>query len=60
MNFLWLSGDVPRLPSYGIYISQYVRWARCCNSVLDFLSKIFKSFKTIDTALQVSRMLGCV
>ena len=22
VNFLWLSGDVPRLPSYGIYISQ--------------------------------------
>ena len=22
VNFPWLSGDVPRLPSYGIYISQ--------------------------------------
>ena len=36
VNFLWLSGDVPRLPSYGIYISQLVRFARCCTSVLDF------------------------
>ena len=34
-----LSGDVPRLPSYGIYISQLVRFARCCTSVLDFNSK---------------------
>ena len=25
VNFPWLSGDVPRLPSYGIYISQLVR-----------------------------------
>ena len=25
VNFQWLSGDVPRLPSYGIYISQMVR-----------------------------------
>ena len=31
--FPWLSGDVPRLPSYGIYISQLVRFARCCTSV---------------------------
>ena len=39
VNFPWLSGDVPRLPSYGIYISQLVRFARCCTSVLDFNSK---------------------
>ena len=32
----WSGGDVPRLPSYGIYISQLVRFARCCTSVLDF------------------------
>ena len=43
VNFPWLSGDVPRLPSYGIYISQLVRFARCCTSVFDFHSKIFKS-----------------
>ena len=39
VNFPWLSGDVPRLPSYGIYISQLVRFARCCTSVLDFNAK---------------------
>ena len=39
VHFPWLSGDVPRLPSYGIYISQLVRFARCCTSVLDFHSK---------------------
>ena len=39
VNFPWLSGDVPRLPSYGIYISQLVRFSRCCTSVLDFHSK---------------------
>ena len=36
VNFPWLNGDVPRLPSYSIYISQLVRFARYCNSVLDF------------------------
>ena len=39
VNFPWLSGDVPRLPSYGIYISQLDRFARCCTSVFDFHSK---------------------
>ena len=39
VNFPWLSVDVPRLPSYGIYIWQLVRFARCCTSVLDFRSK---------------------
>ena len=38
-NFQWLSSDVPRLPSHGIYISQLVRFARCCTSVSDFHSK---------------------
>ena len=39
VNFPWLSGDVPNLPSYGIYISQLFRFARCCTSVLEFHSK---------------------
>ena len=34
-----LRSCVPRLPSYGIYISQLVRFARFCTSVLDFHSK---------------------
>ena len=39
VNFPWWSGDVPRLPSYCVYISQLVRFARCCTSVSDFNSK---------------------
>ena len=39
VNFPWLSGDVPRLPLCGIYISKLVRFARCCTSVFDFHSK---------------------
>ena len=34
--------DVLRLPSYGIYISQLHRFARCCTCILNFLSKICK------------------
>ena len=39
VNFPWLSDDVLRLPSYGIYISQLVPFARCCTSIVDFHSK---------------------
>ena len=39
VNFLWLSGDVPRLQQYGINISQLVRFARCCTSIFDLHSK---------------------
>ena len=39
VNFPWLSGDVPRILSNDIYISQLVRFARCCTSVFDFQSK---------------------
>ena len=39
IKFPCFSGDVPRHPSHGIYISQLVRFARCCTSVFDFHSK---------------------
>ena len=39
VNFPWLDGDVPRLPSYGIYISQLIRYARACTDVFDFHSR---------------------
>ena len=33
---LFLDGDVPRPPSYGVYISQLIRFARVCSNVDDF------------------------
>ena len=36
VNFPILDGDVPRRPSYGIYISQLIRFARVCSQVDDF------------------------
>ena len=34
--FPFLDGDVPRRASYGVYISQLIRFARVCNHVADF------------------------
>ena len=36
VNFPFLRGDVPRRPSYGVYISQLIRFSRVCSHVDDF------------------------
>ena len=33
VNFPFLDGDFPRRPSYGVYISQLIRFARVCSHV---------------------------
>ena len=35
VNFAFLDGDVPRRPSYGVYISQLIRFARAYSHVTD-------------------------
>ena len=54
VNFPYLDGDVPCSPSYGVYISLLIRFARACSKVDDFnnrnlflTAKIFK-YKVID------------
>ena len=36
VNFPFLDGDVPHSPSYGVYISQLIRFSRVCSNVDDF------------------------
>ena len=36
VNFLFLDRDVPRFTSYGVYISQLIRFARVSSHVADF------------------------
>ena len=36
VNFPFLDGDVPRRPSYGVHISQLIRFARASSHVRDF------------------------
>ena len=36
VNFTFLDGDFPRRASYGVYISQLIRFARVCNHFADF------------------------
>lgn len=39
VNYPNLTGDVPRMTSYGVYISQLIRFARACSSVDDFIER---------------------
>ena len=39
VNFPFLDGDVLRFPSYGVYISQLIRFARVCSNVDDFINR---------------------
>ena len=36
VNFPFLDGDVPRSTSYGVYISQLIRFARASSYIADF------------------------
>ena len=36
VNFSFLSSNIPSCPSYGVYISQLIRYARCCSHYDDF------------------------
>ena len=47
VNFPFLDGDVPRSTSYGVYISQTIRFARTSSYVADFNTRnklLFRNF----------------
>ena len=50
VNFPLLDGDVPRSTSYGVYISQLIRFARVSSHVDDFNTLRFDS-KTSQTRI---------
>ena len=39
VNFPFLDGDVPRSTSYGIYLSQFIRFARAFSHMADFYAR---------------------
>ena len=39
MNFPFLDGDIPRSTSYGVYISQHIRFAAVSSHVDDFTTR---------------------
>ena len=53
VNVPFLDGDVPRRPSYGVYISQLIRFARASSHVTDFNNR--NKFLTAELIKQVYR-----
>ena len=47
VNFPFLDGDVPRSSSYGVYISQLIRFARVCSNVRLQQQKLFLTAKLL-------------
>lgn len=39
VNFPDLSGNIPNKHSYGVFVSQLIRYARCCGDVTDFINR---------------------
>ena len=37
VNFLFICSNIPAAPTYGVYISQLIRYSRACGSYQDFL-----------------------
>ena len=57
VNFPFLDGDVPRSPSYGVYISQLIRFARVCSNVEDFNNRnLFLTAKLLKQGYRYSKI----
>ena len=54
VNVPFLDGDVPRRPSYGVYVSQLIRFARVCSHVDDFNTRS----KCLTAKLLIRRVIG--
>jgi len=58
VNFPFLDGDIPIAPSYGVYISQLVRFARICTKVSDFNDRnLYLTGKLLQQGYRYHRLL---
>ena len=55
VNFPFLDGDVPRAASYGVYISQLIRFARVSSHVTDFNTR-----NKLLTAKLLNQVIGII
>ena len=54
VNFPFLDGDVPRSSSYGVYISQLVRFAIMCSNVDDLDNRnLFTTAKLLNKVIDI-------
>ena len=53
VNFPFLDGDVPRSPSFGVYIFQLIRFARVCSNVRLQQQKHFLTAKLLNKIIDI-------
>ena len=54
VNFSFLDGAVPHSPSYGVYISQLIRFAIVCSNVDDFNNRnLFLTAKLLNQVIDI-------
>ena len=57
VNFPFLDGDIPRSPSYGVFISQRIRFARVCSNVDEFNNRnLFLAAKLFNQGYRYHRI----
>ena len=39
VNYPFLDSNIPSSPAYGVYISQFIRYARACSEYTDFINR---------------------
>ena len=59
VNFPFLDGDVPRSTSYGVYISQLIRFAKASSYVADFntRNKLFLMISRLMLLLRLTQLI---
>ena len=57
MTFPFLDGDVPRSTSYGVYISQLIRFARVSSHVDDFNTRKVLTAKLLRQDIDIINFL---
>ena len=58
VNFPFLDGDVPRSPSYAVYILQRIRFARVCSNIDDFNNRtLFLTAKLLKQGYRYLKIL---
>ena len=61
VNFPFLNGDVPRSPSYGVYISQFILFARVCSNVDDFNNRnLYLTAKLLKQGYRHHKIRKCI
>ena len=60
-NFLFLCGNIPSSPAYGVFVSQLIRYCRACSDYKDFLYRCqLLTTRLVSQGYQKPRLRACL